>query len=138
MPSTLRARLAELVSDAQRLSQSATPKDSDRIARTLVDSLPFPALIANNGGRYVVANRAASEVTGYSRQELLELSVWDLTPPTSQRDAEVLWRAFIQQREQTGEYVLVKNDGRAITMVYAARAHFLPGLHLSLLEGAVR
>lgn len=64
--------------------------------------------------------------------------MWDLTPVAGHRDADVLWRAFLQQREQTGKYVLVKKDGRAINMLYAARAYFLPGLHLSLMKDEVR
>lgn len=82
----------------------------------------------------MVTNPAASRLSQYSSEELRKLSVWDLTRPQTARDADVLWRAFLQQREQTGEYELLLRDGTFAKMLYAARAHVLPGLHLSLLK----
>ncbi|HXG57033.1 MAG TPA: PAS domain-containing protein [Vicinamibacterales bacterium] len=134
MPATLRAHLTELVTEARGLSDGPAAMDADAVLRRLIDPLPFTALVADNDGRYVAANRAASVLTGYGREELLNLSVWNLTPPTGQRDTDVLWRAFLQQREQTGDYVLIKKNGQALKAVYAARAHFLPGRHLSLIR----
>jgi PAS domain S-box-containing protein len=100
----------------------------------LLDPLPFPAFVANNQGLYVVTNRAASRLTQYSPEELQKMSVWDLTRPQKASDADVLWRAFLQQREQTGEYELLRRDGTFVKIPYAARAHVLPGLHLSLMK----
>lgn len=130
---TVRARLAKLVTEARRLSKDGATADGEAILRELVHDLPFSALVANDDGRYVIANRAASELTGYSIRELRALSVWDLTPPNQRGDIELLWRAFLQQREQNGEYPLATKEGRVVKALYAARAHALPGLHLSLL-----
>lgn len=129
----LREQLAQLVADARRMSQTPAAPDGQGILRHLVDALPCAAFVANNEGRYVVANRIASDLTGYSNRELRRLSVWDLTPASAERDAEILWRAFIQQREQSGQYVLVMKDGHSVRTSYVARAHLLPGLHVSLL-----
>lgn len=52
------------------------------LLKHMVD-MPVALLIANNSGRYVDANDLATRLTGYSRAELLRISVWDLTrrPP---------------------------------------------------------
>lgn len=131
---TLLAHLAELATDARLLAQDPAAPPGEVILRDLVDPLPFAALVANNQARYVVANRIASEMTGYSNRELIASSVWELTPPNHERDFEVLWRAFLEQREQRGDYRLLTKDGRTVSARYAARAHVLPGLHLSLLS----
>lgn len=134
MPQALRARLEELVAEARRIAQQPEAPAGEVVLRQLVAPLPFCALAANDAGRYVAANRAASKLTGYSDPELRRLSVWDLTPPDHKRDFELLWRAFLRLKEQTGDYLLVTKDGRTVSTAYAARAHVLPGLHLSLLR----
>ena len=130
----LRVRLQELTDDARRLSRDPAALSLEAILGGLIEPLPLAALVADNEGHYVVVNRGASELTGYSHRELLRLSAWELTPPSMTHDADTLWRAFLQQREQTGVYTLVKKDGRPVKAAYAARAHVLPGLHLSLLR----
>jgi PAS domain S-box-containing protein len=135
MAADLRGRLLEVVEEAQRMARATDAMPAEQLLAQLIDRFPFTAaLVANAEGRYVAANRAASELTGYGQQELLSLSVWDLTPPAGERDVDVLWRAFLQQREQSGVYTLVTRDGRTVEAPYAARAHVLPGLHLSLLK----
>jgi PAS domain S-box-containing protein len=135
LPVDLRVRLLEVVEEARRIARTSDPMSGEQLLAQLIERYPFTAaLVANTEGRYVAANRAASELTGYGQQELLTLSVWDLTPPAGEHDADVLWRAFLQQREQTGVYTLVTRDGRTVEAPYAARAHVLPGLHLALLK----
>jgi PAS domain S-box-containing protein len=135
MAADLRVRLLEVVEEAQRMARTTDATPGEQLLAQLIERFPFTAaLVANTEGRYVAANRAASVLTGYGQQELLTLSVWDLTPPAGERDVDVLWRAFLQQREQSGVYTLVTRDGRTVEAPYAARAHVLPGLHLSLLK----
>lgn len=101
---------------------------------SLIDALPLAVLVADDQGRYVLANASASRLTGYSTRELRRLSVWDLTPGANRRDFEVLWRAFIQQKEQRGVYPIVMKSGGVVKAAYAARAHILPHLHVSVLR----
>jgi PAS domain S-box-containing protein len=132
MPSVLRARLAEVTKEARRLARGRPA--SVTILSRLVDSLSVAALVSDNDGRFVLANDAAVRLTGYEIDELLHLSVWGLTPETKDHEAERLWRAFLEYREQSGEYEIVGKDGRIVTTVYAAQTNVLPGLHISLLE----
>ena len=132
----LRAHLEGLVVKARHLSLG--PNTSPEVLGQLLDASPFAALVANNGGAYVFSNPAAAELTGYSAPELRRLSVWQLTPNVQEREAEVLWRAFIDKGEQNGEYSLLTKGGPVIITLYAAKANFLPGLHLSVLCRAGR
>jgi PAS domain S-box-containing protein len=135
LPVDLRVRLLEVVDDARGIARTSDAPSGKEVLAQLIDRFPFTAaLVANTQGAYVAANRAASELTGYDQHELLTLSVWDLTPTVSEAEADILWRAFLQQREQSGVYTLVTKDGRTVEAAYAARAHVLPGLHLSLLK----
>jgi PAS domain S-box-containing protein len=90
-------------------------------------------LVADDQGNYVEVNDAALETLGYSREELLSLSVWDLTPGGNELDGLRLWQQFIRQGEQSGEYVLRTRRGGLVKFHYRARANVEPGRHESLL-----
>ena len=60
---------------------------SQRRLRALFDHALDGILLADNGG-YVDANPAACMLTGYDRAELLQQSVWDLTPEMDQERGE--------------------------------------------------
>jgi PAS domain S-box-containing protein len=101
--------------------------------RNRLDRLAVAALVADDEGAYLAVNRAACALTGYRGDELEHMSVWDLTPVPDLRTGERLWAAFTEMREQRGTYSLIGNHGIIEHVHYLARAHVLPGMHLSLL-----
>ncbi|HVZ78626.1 MAG TPA: PAS domain S-box protein [Gemmatimonadaceae bacterium] len=125
------ALLDHLATDASRASTSAAPLG---LLRRLIATVPAAALVADDAGRYVLANTRASELTGYTGAELRRLSVWQLTPTPDEHDAETLWRAFLQRGNQHGDYQVLRKSGRIVSAAYAARANVLPHLHVSLLR----
>jgi PAS domain S-box-containing protein len=98
--------------------------------------VPVAMLVANNQGRYVDANAAAVFLTGYPRRELLQCSVWDLTPAPRLGTGEALWRAFLLRGKMAGRYRLRRKSGRSVDARYVAIANVLPGLHVSALATA--
>ena len=136
MADVLREHLAQLAAEAGRVGAGRDARITQAELRRLIDQLPLAALVANDAGLYVETNKAASALTGYPAAELNRLSVWHLTPLPNAREGEVLWRAFLQQGAQSGTYSLLTKDGRIITTTYAAQAHVLPGLHVSLLRAS--
>jgi PAS domain S-box-containing protein len=91
-------------------------------------------LVADDLGRYVDINPAACLLTGYSRAELLERSIWDLTPEVGREQGLASWHAFIRQGQMSGEYTLTRRDGSLIEAEFRAVAGFMPGLHLSIMR----
>jgi PAS domain S-box-containing protein len=98
-----------------------------------LEDLHVSALAADNTGRYVAANSHATTLTGYSRSELLQMSVKDLTPSMRQDPSGELWNRFIHAGAQSGDYVLERRDGAPVHVHYAAYASVAPGVHVSLL-----
>ena len=98
-----------------------------------LEELPVTALAADNTGRYVAANAPATALTGYSRSELLEMAVKDLTPALRHDESGDMWHRFIQAGAQSGDYVLERRDGASVTVHYAAYASVAPGVHVSVL-----
>lgn len=101
--------------------------------RSHLDNFRAAALAADNMGRYIVANDLAAALTGYSRSELLGMTVKDLTPPMRQDAAGELWPRFIQAGSQAGDYVLQRKDGTPVGVHYSAYASVAPGVHISVL-----
>ena len=108
---------------------------SDLIAtvRREIERLPAAALVADNSQRYVAANVAAQVLTGYTEDELIGLTVMDLTPMPNTADGRGLWETFIGQGGQRGEYELLPKAGARKRVRYWAFASVAPGLHISLI-----
>jgi PAS domain S-box-containing protein len=132
MPQDLLTRLTAIRAEATRLARGGT--EPLTILQRLLDAEPVAALVADDGGRYVMANYAASVLTGYAPDVLCHLSVWELTPNLNEREAVTLWRAFLAVEEQYGEYALLVHGGRVVRVAYAAQANIFLGLHVSLLR----
>ena len=107
---------------------------SQRRLQALFDHALDGILLADDTAGYVDANPAACMLTGYDRAELLQQSVWDLTPEMDQERGRALWQHFLATGTQQGEYTLQRKDGTSVEVEYRATAHIVPGLHLTVLR----
>ena len=130
----LNAVMKALNQEARSSLSAATPQgEGVKRLEELVRVQPVAVLFADNNGKYVGANAAATALTGFSRRELLGYSVWDIIPASSEREAEVLWRAFIRMGRQEGDITLRRRDGTEIGARYLASSNLLPGIHVSVM-----
>lgn len=124
----LRREIAEHRRREERLERS------QRRLRALFDSAEDAILLVNDEGQYVDANPAACALLGYGREELLQLSLRDVTPVSGHKIGMASWQAFISEGEQSGQYTLRPDDGGSIEVEYRAVANILPGLHAAVLR----
>ena len=126
--------MQRLTQEARTTLSSATPQqEAVKRLEEAVRVHPYAVLFADNTGRYIGANLAAVELTGFSRRELLAASMFDLTPPADERDVELLWRAFLRTGRQDGEITIRRRDGSQISSRYLAATNVVPGVHVSVL-----
>lgn len=114
---------------------TAPPPGNDHL-RALFEALPTGVLLANDAAIYVDVNRAACELLGRSREQLLGQHVSALVAPGRQLEVDAQWRAFLRDGSQVGVFVVELPGGRRQHVDFAARAHLLPGLHASFLSPA--
>lgn len=100
--------------------------------RAAFDSALSAILIADDEGRYVDANPAASELLGIPREEILRRSIADVSPPDF--DFRGAWKEFLRTGHGRGEYELHLPGGGIRTVEYAAKANVSPGRHLSIMR----
>jgi two-component system, cell cycle sensor histidine kinase and response regulator CckA len=91
------------------------------------------ALVADDGGCYIGANEAACRLTGYSLNELLALSIPDLTAPEDAAPGERLWNSFVRSDDQRGTFTISRKGGAPVRVVYHAYKDIADGIHLSFL-----
>ncbi|MEM1671060.1 MAG: PAS domain S-box protein [Archaeoglobaceae archaeon] len=70
-------------------------EDSERFYRELIEGSEAPMYIVQNG-KFVFLNKKCSELTGYTREELLNMNPFDLVHP---EDREMVLRRYLE-REQ--------------------------------------
>ncbi len=90
-------------------------------------------VIADDQRHFVAANAAACLLLRLPEEEVLRLTVGDLTPPEARPFVRRLWEEFIREGTQDGTYELLAPDGGRITVDYSATANVVPGQHLSIL-----
>jgi DNA-binding CsgD family transcriptional regulator len=90
-------------------------------------------VLADDERRYVAANAAACLLLRLPEEDVLRLTVDDLTPPEHRPQVGPLWNAFIRDGTQEGMYELLMPDGARVTLEYSATANIEPGQHLSIL-----
>ena len=123
-----------LTQEARTTLSSATPKDEGvKRLEEVVRVYPYAVLLTDNTGRYIGANPAASELTGFSRRELLTLSMFDITPSPDEKEVALLWRAFLLTGRQDGNIILRRSDGTQILSRYMATTNIIPGVHVAVL-----
>ncbi|WP_282420100.1 PAS domain S-box protein [Polyangium sp. 15x6] len=88
-------------------------------------------LVANDDGRFVEANPAACSLLGRTREEILGLTIHEITPAHGTTRFEELWREFLVEGILTGDFTFVRGDGSTIDVACHARANVVPGCHVA-------
>lgn len=124
-----------LTDTAQPLSpESASPSASHDYYQAIFTHARDAILIIDNEFRYVDANPAACALLGYTREEMLQLSAWDITPPENQVKMAMLVEQARQEKGVFAEYTMRRKDGTNLTGEFLTVQNILPGLHLAIVR----
>jgi len=85
----------------------------------------YAILVADENMRYLAASDAACDLLGYSREELLSLTVPELVVESN---ASELYDAFMRDRGQRGTITLRCKNGAHLRATYDARETQVSGL----------
>ncbi|GEM_PF-5788317 len=108
--------------------------EQERRLRALFDNALDAIFFADNNGRCVDANPAGCNLLGYTHDELLRLTVWDLTPASHREAVHEAWRKFIAGARQSGECEVVCKDASTRFVEYRAVANILPDTHMAVMQ----
>ncbi len=118
----------------ERTSGGSKPgRVEDAILSAAADSALDLILVADDDRRFVSVNRAAVEVIGLPREQILGRRIEEFFSEARGEAVPAAWSGFIADGEQSGVCVLNATSPPR-KFVYRAKAHFVPGLHVSVLR----
>ena len=104
--------VARDISDRKRAEESL--RKSESLFRSYVESAPLGIWETDGSGRIVSANRATSDITGYSHQQLLGMNMLDPCPPEHRAKASEEFEKLRQTHQGSGEVQIIRADGARI------------------------
>jgi PAS domain S-box-containing protein len=111
-------------SPASPPSSGAGGNDIDRVFRTLFDAYPDSLVVADAGGRIVLANPSAGHLLGYSVEELTGLSIDELVPDSIRPRHAAYRHAFAREPQarpmgKQTDLVARRKDGSEVVVEIA-------------------
>ena len=107
-------------------------RESEERFRLVFERTMDAIVIADDEGRFLEANRGASELFGRSIEEVLTLSVGDLIS-TDGSSTHERYLAYRDNGSESGEFTFLRPNGDVRTAEYRA-SRVAPGMHLSVLR----
>jgi PAS domain S-box-containing protein len=127
-------RAVRTVGAVQDVTEQREAEEALRLFRRAADLATDAIFWLDRGGHFVYVNEAACRALGYTRDELLHLTLWDVDP-VHPRDAwERSWRHLEDERGPNPSPIQTahrRKDGRVVPV--EVQAHFL-----ELEEGALK
>jgi diguanylate cyclase (GGDEF)-like protein/PAS domain S-box-containing protein len=95
----------------ERIMAEQALKESERRYSSYIEKSPYAVFVINEDGRIVEANTAATVLTGYSREQILEISVIDLTAVESRESAIQNWEYLKSTGSTSAEIQYIFQNG---------------------------
>ena len=116
----------------ERNKTAAKIEESQRRLQALFDTAVDAIIMIDASGRYIDANPAATLLTGYTREELLQMKVGDLAQPDKRDEVMEIWNSLAADRLITGgEFQILRKDGGTRDVEFRMVVNMLTGLHCS-------
>jgi len=93
---------------------------SEEKYRTYVDNSPVGLFVADRTGKYLDVNRAACELLGYTREELLKMSIPDLDKSGPPSENMSIFNRLLEERSLQTERKLLHRDGPLVDVLLDA------------------
>ena len=96
-------------------------RESEERYRTLIEQAADGIMVADAEGRFIQVNGAASEITGYSSEQLLDMTVWDLVDGEDQRQRPTEMERLRDGATVIEERRLRRGDGSIVNVEVSAK-----------------
>jgi two-component system sensor histidine kinase UhpB len=109
--SVVERELREAIVRRDLIKANAALKTSEEKYRSYVEYAPDGVFVADENGKYLEVNRAATLITGYTENELLGMSLSDLLPPDNLAWGLDHFNSLRDNGFANGEGIFVHKDG---------------------------
>ncbi len=102
-------QLAETLTERDELLASL--RESEATWREYVENAPYGVFVTNEKAEYLRVNTAACRITGYSEDELMQMSIPDLIPPDRLEEGFAHFRRLVDESESVGDTPFLHKNG---------------------------
>ena len=120
------------VTDLKQAEQRA--RDEKKRLQTLFDTTQDAILILDDTLRFLDVNPASCELFGWTREEAIQHTFYELIPVELRKAAAELERRFFDQGHVEGEFTLRRLDGQRVVVSYRIQSGLEPGVHFAVLR----
>jgi len=106
-------------------------RQSEEMFKSIFDNSLAVIVVTNDQGNYLSANKAASELFGYTVNELLQMNVGDLKT-TAKAGATKRFEEYMRKGEEAGEFDFITKNGTHKFVQYQA-IRIKADFHLSIM-----
>jgi two-component system sensor histidine kinase UhpB len=103
--------------------------DIEEKYRSYVENAPDVVFLADRSGRYIEVNEAGSRITGYSREELLGMSILDMITGESYHHAKEQFSKLLESGSINADFAVTHKDGStkwfAVDAIQLSETRFL-------------
>ncbi|MCF7890407.1 PAS domain S-box protein [Candidatus Bipolaricaulota bacterium] len=86
-------------------------RKSEEEFRSYLENAPVGVYMLDEEGNYLEVNKTACEMTGYSKEELLDMGITDLHPSQASEDAREAFEKLLDEGEMRTELSYTRKDG---------------------------
>lgn len=97
--------------DTTRVHAEKALKESEKKYISYIENAPYAVFVVDEKGQYIEANSAASNMTGYSREQLLKMTIRDITAEESMNEAIRCFNSMLDTGSISTELKYIHNDG---------------------------
>ncbi len=104
-------------------------RDSEKNFHDLVENMMDGVAIVDENAKHIYVNPKFSDITGYSRDELLNISGWDITPEADLAQLKQRMKDRIAGKSVQNSYerTFIKNDGTEVLVEMSTALTFWQG-----------
>ncbi len=95
----------------ERIAAENALRENEEKYSSYIRNAPYAVFVVDSAGHYVEANRAAAAITGYSIEQLLKMTIRDITAEESLPSAMEHFRELISKGSMSAELQYIHHDG---------------------------
>lgn len=129
--------LGTLLDITESTKEKKEIKDTEERFRTLVEQASVSIFVYDQEGNFIEVNSSGEKLVGYTKQELLNLTVYDIVDPVTFNQVPFHYEQLLQGETVVTERKYVKKDGTVIDVEVSSKLlsnGYLQGIAFDITE----
>ncbi|HHT17642.1 MAG TPA: PAS domain S-box protein [Papillibacter sp.] len=95
----------------ERIMAERALKLSEEKYSSYIENAPYAVFVLDENGNFLESNKAASLITGYDRDKILRMNIWDITAEEAMDETASHFKALLKTGKMSAELKYFHRDG---------------------------